>query len=205
MLRASIYGKLKILIPLISDLEEFRRVKDFIDDVKTELSKEKIDFDPHVKIGMMIEVPSAVMIADELAKESDFFSIGTNDLIQYTLAIDRGNENVAYLYRPLHPAILRMLKKVIESAHREQIEISVCGEMAGEPVFILILLGFGLNELSMNALSIPKAKRIIRSVEYKTARALLEKTMLLPTATEMSNFIKKELPKILGDSFKEFS
>ncbi|MFO1463212.1 MAG: phosphoenolpyruvate--protein phosphotransferase [bacterium] len=205
MLRASVFGKLKILLPMITDLEELRKAKAILEEVKHDLDKEKIDYDPHVKLGIMIEVPSAVMVADELAREVDFFSIGTNDLIQYTLAIDRGNENVAYLYRPLHPAVLRMLEKAIDAAHREQIEVSVCGEMAGEPMFILILLGFGLNELSMNALSIPKAKRIIRSVDYTAARALMEKTLLLRTAAEMSSFVRRELHQLLGKDFKEYS
>jgi len=205
MLRASVFGKLKILIPMISDLEEVRKVKSILEEVKRDLEKEKMDYDPNVKLGIMIEVPSSAMIANELAREVDFFSIGTNDLIQYTLAIDRGNEHVAYLYRPLHPAVLRMLKLTIDAAHREQIDVSVCGEMAGEPLYILILLGFGLTELSMNALSIPRAKRIIRSVDYSQARALLEKTMLLKTATEMENFVKKELHQRFGDTFKEYS
>jgi len=205
MLRASVFGKLKILIPMVSDLEELRKVKGIIEDVKHDLERHKIDYDPNVKLGIMIEVPSSVMVADELAREVDFFSIGTNDLIQYTLAIDRSNELVAYLYRPLHPAVLRMLKQAIDAAHREQIEVSICGEMAGEPQFILILLGFGLNELSMNALSIPRAKKIIRSVEYSSARALLEKTMLLKTATEMEHFVKKELHHLLGNDFKEYA
>jgi phosphoenolpyruvate-protein phosphotransferase (PTS system enzyme I) len=205
MLRASVFGKLKILIPMICDLEEVRKVKSILEEVKHDLEKHKIDYDPNIKLGIMIEVPSSVMIADELAREVDFFSIGTNDLIQYTLAIDRANEHVAYLYRPLHPAVLRMLKQVIDAAHREQIEVSVCGEMAGEPLFILILLGFGLNELSMNALSIPRAKRIIRSVEFRAARALLEKTMLLKTATETEHFVKKELHHLLGENFKEYA
>jgi len=205
MFRASVFGKLKILLPMISDLEELRKAKGIIEEVKHELERDKIDFDPHVKLGIMIEVPSAVMVADELAREVDFFSIGTNDLIQYTLAIDRGNENVAYLYRPLHPAVLRMLEKAIDAAHREQIEVSVCGEMAGEPMFILILLGFGLNELSMNALSIPKAKRIIRAVDYKAARALMEKTLRLKTSTEINNYVKRELHQLLGKDFKEYT
>jgi len=205
MLRASVYGKLKMLFPMITELEEVRKLKGILEEVKRELEKEKEDYDPNVRIGIMIEVPSSVMIADDLAREVDFFSIGTNDLIQYTLAIDRANEHVAYLYRPLHPAVLRMLKIAIDAAHREQIEVSVCGEMAGEPLFILILLGFGLNELSMNALSIPKAKRIIRSVEYSSARALLEKTLLLRTATEMEAYVRKELHHLLKDKFKEFA
>ncbi len=203
MLRASVYGKLKILFPMITEVEEVRKVKAIVEDVQQEMAQDQLDYDPNVKIGIMIEVPSSVMVADELAREVDFFSIGTNDLIQYTLAIDRANEHVAYLYRPLHPAVLKMLKMAIDAAHREQIEVSVCGEMAGEPLFILVLLGFGLNELSMNALSIPKAKRIIRSVEYSTARAMLEKTLLLKTATEMEAFVKRELQDLFGEKFKE--
>lgn len=205
MLRASVFGKLKILLPMISDLEELRKAKSILEEVKHDLDKEKIDYDPKVKLGIMIEVPSAVMIADELAREVDFFSIGTNDLIQYTLAIDRGNENVAYLYRPLHPAVLRMLRMAIDAAHRAQIEVSICGEMAGEPLYILILMGFGLNELSMNALSIPKAKKIIRSVDYTAARALQEKILLLRTGSEMLSFAKRELHTLLGENFKEYS
>lgn len=205
MLRASLYGKLKILFPLISDLEEIRKAKSILEEVKDELKKKKVDFDPNVKIGVMIEVPSSVMVADDLAREVDFFSIGTNDLIQYTLAIDRGNEHVAYLYRPMHPAVLKMLKTTIDAAHREQIEVSLCGEMAGDPLYILILLGFGLNELSMNPVSIPRAKRMIRSVEYAAARALLEKTLLLKTSSEMEAFVRRELPRILGENYREIS
>jgi phosphotransferase system enzyme I (PtsI) len=205
MLRASVYGKLKILFPMITEMEEVRKIKGILEEVKREMEKDKLDYDPNVKIGIMIEVPSSVLIADDLAREVDFFSIGTNDLIQYTLAIDRGNEHVAYLYRPLHPAVLKMLKLTVDAAHREQIEVSVCGEMAGEPLYILILLGFGLNELSMNALSIPRAKRIIRSVEYAAARAILEKTMLMKTASEMEAAIKKELHQLFGGKFKEFA
>jgi phosphotransferase system enzyme I (PtsI) len=205
MLRASLYGKLKILFPLICDVEEIRKAKGILEEVKDDLRKNKIDFDPNVKVGVMIEVPSSVMVADELAREVDYFSIGTNDLIQYTLAIDRANEHVAYLYRPLHPAVLRMLKLTVDAAHREQIEISLCGEMAGDPLYILVLLGFGFNELSMNPLSIPRAKRLIRSVDFSEARALLDKTLLLKTATEMEAFVRKELPQILGENYRELA
>lgn len=205
MLRASLYGKLKILFPLISDIEEFRKAKNVFYEVQDELRKEKIDFDPNVKVGVMIEVPSSVMVADELAHEADFFSIGTNDLTQYTLATDRSNEHVAYLYRSLHPAILRMIKNTVDAAHREQIEISVCGEMAGDPLYLLVLVGLGLNELSMNALSIPRAKRLIRTVDFSAARALTEKTLLLKTATEMEQFVRKEVAAMMGENFKEIA
>lgn len=203
MLRASLYGKLKILFPLVCDVEEIRKAKSILGEVMDDLRKKRIDFDPNVKVGVMIEVPSSVMVADELAREVDFFSIGTNDLIQYTLAIDRANEHVAYLYRPLHPAVLRMLKLTVDAAHREQIEVSLCGEMAGDPLYILVLLGFGFNELSMNPLSIPRAKRLIRSVDFSEARALLDKTLTLKTATEMEAFVRRELPQILGENYRE--
>lgn len=205
MLKASLYGKLKILFPLISDIEEFLQAKAIFHEVQDSLKKEKIDFDPNVKVGAMIEVPSSVMVADELAREADFFSIGTNDLIQYTLAIDRANESVAYLYRPLHPAVLRMIKKTVDAAHREQIEVSVCGEMAGDPLYLLVLVGLGLHELSMNALSIPRAKRMIRTVDFSGARALFEKTLLLKTSKEMEQFVRKELTKLMGENYKEIA
>lgn len=204
MLRASIYGKLKILIPMVSSLEELRATKAIIDKVKKDLTKKEIEFDPNIKLGIMIEIPSSVMIADLLAKEIDFFSVGTNDLIQYTLAIDRSNENVAYLYQPLHPSILRMLKMIVSAALKEQIEISVCGEMAGDPLCILILLGFGITELSMNALSIPKVKEIVRSVEYDTSRSLLERILELDSAEEIEKFVRKELAKILGPVYTKY-
>lgn len=204
LLRASAFGKLKILLPMISNLEELYAAKTTFEKIKKELLRKKIDFDPNVKLGIMIEVPSAVMIANELAKEVDFFSIGTNDLIQYSIAIDRTNENVAYLYQPLHPAILRMLKMIISAALKEQIEVSVCGEMAGEPLCILILLGYGLSELSMNALSIPKVKEIIRSVDYYTARSLLEKVMDMNSADKIEKFVRKEMHKILDADLKKY-
>ncbi len=197
LLRASVFGKLRLMFPMISTLEELRQSKQILQEVQKDLSRKKIEYDPHVKIGVMIEVPAAVMIAEELAKEVNFFSIGTNDLIQYTLAIDRANENVAYLYRPLHLAVLRMLKKVVDAAHQEKIEVGVCGEMASEPLYILILLGLGFTELSMNAISIPRVKRIIRSVLFKEAKGLLDKILLISNEAEIENVVKKEMNRFM--------
>ncbi|MFO1519370.1 MAG: phosphoenolpyruvate--protein phosphotransferase [bacterium] len=205
LLRASVYGKLKIMFPMISGVNEVRRIKQMMSDVRKELDREKVEYDPHVKIGIMIEIPAAVMVAEELAREVDFFSIGTNDLIQYTLAIDRANENVAYLYDPLHPAILRMIKRVVDVAHQERIEVSVCGEMASVPLYIMILLGLGLTELSMNALSIPRVKRIIRSAFFKDAKALLDKILVMESETEIESFIKREMKRLIPAESLEIS
>jgi len=199
LMRASVYGKLKILFPLISSLEELRNCKQLLNEVKAELKRKKIQYDPHVKIGTMIEVPSAVMIAEDLAREVDFLSIGTNDLIQYTLAVDRMNEHVAYLYKPLHPAILKMIKRVVDAAQHHKIEVSVCGEMASEPLYILMLLGFGLNGLSMNAVSIPRVKRIIRSVSFKEAKDILDKALQLSTESEIETLLKREVKHLLPE------
>jgi phosphotransferase system enzyme I (PtsI) len=190
---------------MISSMSELKHVTQLIEEVKRELDREKQEYDPHVKIGVMIEIPSAVMIAEELARKVDFFSIGTNDLIQYTLAIDRANEHVAYLYNPLHPAILRMMRRVVDVAHQQRIEVAVCGEMASEPLYIMILLGLGLTELSMNAVSIPRVKRIIRSVYFKDAKTLLEKTLEMGSEDEMESFVKKEMRRLIPPESLEIS
>jgi len=197
LLRASVYGKLRVMFPMISGLNELKKIKQLLTEVRHELNRKKIEYDPHLKTGVMIEVPSAALIAEELAREVDFFSIGTNDLIQYTLAIDRSNENVAYLYNPFHPAILRLMKRVVDVAHQERIEVSVCGEMASDPLYIMVLLGLGLTELSMNAISIPRVKRIIRSVSFKDARALLEKVLKMDSEIEIESFVKKEMRRLI--------
>ncbi|HDH97685.1 MAG TPA: phosphoenolpyruvate--protein phosphotransferase, partial [Deltaproteobacteria bacterium] len=147
--------------------------------------REGIPFDEDIKTGIMIEVPSAVLLADVLAKEVDFFSIGTNDLIQYSLAIDRGNEYVAHLYEPLHPGVLRMIYRTIEAAHEAGIEAAVCGEMAGEPMYLPVLIGMGLDELSMNALDIPKIKRMIRMSNQNQCSALVRDLLEYSTAQKI--------------------
>jgi len=177
ILRASAFGKIKIMYPMISGLAELRTANDFLNKVKTNLRKEKIPFDEHIEVGAMIEVPSAAMITDILAKELDFVSIGTNDLIQYTLAVDRVNENVAELYDPMHPAILRFIKKIIDDAHKEGIKAAMCGEMAADTHFTSILLGFGLDEFSVSSAQIPKVKKAIRSVKMTDAKNLSDEVL----------------------------
>jgi len=185
ILRASAYGDVKILFPLVSGRSEIIQVKEHLEKTKDELRREGIPFDEDIKTGIMIEVPSAVLLADVLAKEVDFFSIGTNDLIQYSLAIDRGNEYVAHLYEPLHPGVLRMIYRTIEAAHEAGIEAAVCGEMAGEPMYLPVLIGMGLDELSMNALDIPKIKRMIRMSNQNQCSALVRDLLEYSTAQKI--------------------
>ncbi|RJP55672.1 MAG: phosphoenolpyruvate--protein phosphotransferase [Deltaproteobacteria bacterium] len=203
ILKASNYGKIKIMFPMISGVSEILQTKEILEKVKLELKNDGIPFDSNIKIGIMIEIPSAVTLADILAKEVDFFSIGTNDLIQYSLAIDRVNEHVAYLYEPLHPAVLRVIKHVVECGHNAGIKVGMCGEMAGEPLYIPILLGMGLDELSMNALSVLGVKKIIRSITYKESRELLDSIMGFSTASEIKSFVKEEMIKRFPSDFKD--
>ena len=191
ILRASAYGKLRILIPMISGVQEIREVKAILGEVKEGLAKSKIPFDDKIQIGTMIEVPSASIIADILAREVDFFSIGTNDLIQYALAIDRINEHVSYLYEPLHPAILRIIRGVVQGADRQGIPVAICGEMAAEPAYVMILMGLGLREFSMNPAAIPKMKKMLRSSRYEEARVLAEEVFQFSTASEIESHVRK--------------
>jgi phosphoenolpyruvate-protein phosphotransferase (PTS system enzyme I) len=206
ILRASVYGNIRIMFPMISGVQEFIDAKGIMSQVMAELEKENISFDKNIKVGAMIEIPSAVMVADILAENADFFSIGTNDLIQYTLAIDRSNENVAYMYEPYHPAVIRMIMQIVRAAHNAGIEVSLCGEMAGDPFCIPILLGMGINELSLTATGIPQLKKLIRSLSKAQAEKDLENILKLKTSEEVRKYIhtitKDYLPDINGNGYK---
>ena len=201
MLRAAAYGKVKILLPMISGVTEIREVKRILGEVRGSLSAEGFPFDPKMEIGIMIEVPSAVTIADILAKEVDFFSIGTNDLIQYSLAIDRVNESVTHLYEPLHPAILRLIKEVVQAAHEAGIRVNMCGEMAGEPLYVPILLGLGLDELSMNVLSLFRVKKILRAFTLRECKDLVAAVLHLSTSAEIEELVRASLRKKFAGEF----
>ncbi|HYK01435.1 MAG TPA: phosphoenolpyruvate--protein phosphotransferase [Thermoanaerobaculia bacterium] len=189
LLRASAHGKIKIMFPLVSGVQELRQVKTLVREVRLELDAEGIAHNKDLQIGIMIEVPSAAVIADLLATEADFFAIGTNDLIQYSLAIDRGNENVSYLYEPLHPAILRLVKGVIDAGKRAGIPVEMCGEMASDPIYAIVLLGLGLEIFSMNPSSIPIIKNVVRSVRYRDCRRIAEIALTKKTAQEIEEFV----------------
>ncbi|HUP50716.1 MAG TPA: phosphoenolpyruvate--protein phosphotransferase [Thermoanaerobaculia bacterium] len=189
LLRASAFGPLQIMFPLVSGVQELRQVRALVREIKNELDAAGVAYNPNVPIGIMIEVPSAAIIADLLASEADFFAIGTNDLIQYSLAIDRSNENVSYLYEPLHPALLRLIKSVIEAGKRGGIPVSLCGEMAADPIYAVVLLGLGLEVFSMNPSNIPLVKNVIRSVRYRDCRRIAEIALQKKTAQEIEEFV----------------
>ncbi|MDD5079859.1 MAG: phosphoenolpyruvate--protein phosphotransferase [Candidatus Omnitrophica bacterium] len=197
ILRASAFGKLKLMYPMISGIEELRQANAILNECKEELRKSRLHFDENIEVGVMIEVPSAALTADLLAKEANFFSIGTNDLIQYALAVDRANEKVAYLYEPAHPAVLRMIKNVIDAAHANNIWVGMCGEMASDELFVLILLGMGLDEFSMPPSAIPIVKYIIRSVSVEQARKIAEEAMSLSTAKAIEALMQTKIKEIL--------
>ncbi|MBI5344043.1 MAG: phosphoenolpyruvate--protein phosphotransferase [Deltaproteobacteria bacterium] len=201
ILRASATGKVKIMFPMISGIDEIRRGKALLEEAAAELKAKGRSFDPDVKVGVMIEIPSAAVIADLILKEVDFISIGTNDLLQYSLAIDRVNEHVAYLYEPLHPAVLRIIKGVADAANSAGKSAGVCGEMAGVPEYALLLLGFGIDQLSMSAFSILRVKRLIRSVSYAEARNICKHLLELATAKEVEGYISSKIPGLHREEF----
>ena len=191
ILKASAYGNVAIMIPMISSLEELRKTKEIINEVKEELRKKKIKFDENIKIGIMIEIPAAALIADELAKECDFFSIGTNDLIQYTVAVERGNKKIANLYTHFHPAVIRLIKKAIEGAHKNHILCGMCGEAAGDVTFIPLLIGLGLDEFSMNANKVLNVRKLIRKLDFKECQKLADEVLKLATSDEVEKLLVK--------------
>jgi phosphotransferase system enzyme I (PtsI) len=196
ILRASVHHNLRMMYPMISGLGELRQANAILNDVKKNLRDEKVPFNESMPVGTMIEVPSAVMVSDLLAKETDFFSIGTNDLIQYTLAVDRVNERTAHLYQPFHPAVLRMIKRTIDAAHNQGKQVSLCGEMSGEPSQALLLMGLGIDALSMSSASILSVKNLIRSVRFSDIQRLAEEVLVLPTAHEVEEFVTAKVKEL---------
>jgi len=196
ILRAGAHGPVRILFPMISSVEEILQVKELLTQVKEELQQEGKVFDPWMPVGAMIEVPAAVWLADRLAKEVDFFSIGTNDLIQYILAVDRNNRKVAPLYEPLHPAVLTAIASAVQAAKRAGKRVSMCGEMAADPLCTLVLLGMGLDELSMEPFFVPVIKRLIRSLSYVAAQRLTQDVLQMETVQEVKGHLFKELKQL---------
>ncbi|MSR77409.1 MAG: phosphoenolpyruvate--protein phosphotransferase [Candidatus Omnitrophica bacterium] len=199
ILRASAHGNFKVMYPMISNLNELKQANVILRDCQEELKKEGLAYDPKMEVGAMIEIPSAALISDILAKEVDFFSIGTNDLIQYALAVDRVNEKIAYLYEPTHPAILKLIRQVVESGHRHKKWVGCCGEMAGDPAIAMLLLGLGIDEISVSPFILPKVKKSIRSVNYEDAKLIAEKALQFHTGEEIRVFINQELKRVAPD------
>jgi phosphoenolpyruvate-protein phosphotransferase (PTS system enzyme I) len=194
ILRANLHGHLRVVLPLISTITELREAKRIIAEVKLEMAEAGIDHNAELPIGVMIEVPAAAMMADLFAREADFLSIGTNDLIQYILAVDRANENVAHLYQPLHPAVLRTLAYLVRVAETEKVPLELCGEMAADPLQAIAVIGLGIRTLSLVPASIPLVKNAIRSIELERVRSLMREAMKLTSASEVEELLARELP-----------
>ena len=202
ILRASAFGRVLIMLPMVSNLEELRQAKEIIHQVQEDLASRGIEFDPRVPLGIMVEVPSTALMADQFAREVDFFSLGTNDLVQYCLAVDRINERVADLYQPTHPAILRLISTVIEAGNRHGIGVSICGEMCSEPIYSVLLLGLGLRSFSLSPIAIPTVKRIIRQLTMRDAVEVARQCLEHESADESQRFlqahVKSLLPEFVG-------
>ncbi|MFH1154803.1 MAG: phosphoenolpyruvate--protein phosphotransferase [Pseudomonadota bacterium] len=197
ILRAAAFGNIKLLFPMISCVEELLEVKRVIARAVSELKAEQKIFNPTVPIGIMIEVPSAVLVAESLGQHVDFFSIGTNDLIQYTMAIDRRNRQVAHLYQPLNPSVLRMIKMIVDAARKTKVEVVMCGEMAGEPIYIPVLLGLGIRELSMHPGTIPVVKQVLRQLDTSETQAMVKELLVLDRVAEITEFVEKRYKTIM--------
>ncbi len=199
--RASAHGNVRIMFPMISQIEEIVKAKEICAEVREDLRRERYKIADHVPLGIMVETPSAVALADQFAREAEFFSIGTNDLIQYTMAVDRGNSKIAHLYQHLHPSILRLLRLTVEAARRRKVHVAVCGEMAGDPLSVPILIGLAIDEFSVSPNMIPEVKRIIRSVTFDECRALVRRVSRFRTTaeieTEIEAFLKTHVPSMV--------
>lgn len=205
ILRASAVARnCKLMFPLVSGIGELHEVLGMVRKVQEQLRRQRIPFDDRMPLGVMIEVPSAVAVADLLAKEVDFFSIGTNDLIQYSLAIDRVNEHVAYLYEPLHPGVLRFIKQAVDAGHKAKIPVSICGEMAGEPLYVPILLGLNLDSLSMNPQAVPRVKNLICRSRLKSCRRFVKKILGFTTARQINELLREMMLKNFPEEFRVF-
>jgi phosphotransferase system enzyme I (PtsI) len=201
ILRASVLGQVKVMFPLITNLQEMMQAKFILRDVMEDLDEESIPYNRDIKIGIMIETPSAALTAFTLARDIDFFSLGTNDLIQYTLAVDRGNELVSMLYSAADPAVLRLIRTVIQDAHKAQIDISVCGEMASEPEYIMLLLGMGVRTISIASPMIPEIKQIINSVTIQDCNDVARKILTMNSERQISNYLRNAARRILPEAF----
>ncbi|MFH0764927.1 MAG: phosphoenolpyruvate--protein phosphotransferase [Calditrichota bacterium] len=195
ILRAAAAGPTKIMFPFISDAMELTQAKRYLEEARRQLSVDGITHNPDIEVGIMVELPSAVMLAEILAREVDFFSIGTNDLTQFTLAVDRGNERVSSLYRSLHPAILRMIRMTVEAGHRAGIEVGMCGELAASPLATMLLVGLGLDELSVSPVALPEIKKLIRSMTYREAAAFAQEAISKHTADDLRDFCRESMKR----------
>jgi phosphotransferase system enzyme I (PtsI) len=201
ILRASALGPIKIMLPLVSSVGEIRQTKFILNDVMEELAEERVKFDAGIKLGMMVEVPSVALLADMFAREVDFFSIGTNDLTQYTLAVDRINERVAHLYQPAHPAVIKLIRDVARAARRRNTPVSCCGEAAAEPEYAMLLLGLGLRTLSVSSSSIPALKRFIRSVTIDQCERIARQALSLDSDAAITTLLRDRARKIVPEAF----
>ena len=201
ILRASVLGEVKIMFPLITNLQELMQAKMILRDVMEDLDEESIPYNRDIKVGIMIETPSAALMGSSLARDADFFSIGTNDLTQYTLAVDRGNELVSTLYSPADPAVLRLIRTVIQDAHKAQIELAVCGEVASEPEYVMLLIGMGVRVLSLAPPMIPEIKQIIRSVTVEECNRVARKALAMNSERQISSFLRDAARKIIPEAF----
>jgi len=199
ILRASAFGNVKILLPMISGIGELKEALDLINRAKEQLKRKDQEFSEATEVGVMIEVPSAALQAGAIAERVDFLSIGTNDLVQYLLAVDRGNERIAHLYQNLHPAVLRLLRDVVYNAHRKGVWVGMCGEMAADPLATLLLIGLEIDELSVSPIAVPEIKRIIRAVDFQEAASITRQTLEMPTATEIEHFMMRYMRRKFKD------